>query len=172
MAGFSIAIFMSILYFMYLFFIAIFVGFIIYLIISYTFESISIMCMEKQLQYKHKFIAWIPFYNKYLLGTIAGNKAIGIISCILSFVSILLSTCFYIYQKLEIILFIILIISIIVKFILDTIMSHKIYKERANKYSDILTIFTILSFGLLRPIFLFIVRNKPVNINNNIYQHK
>ena len=57
-------------------------------------------------------------------------------------------------------LFIVLIISLIVTFILDTIISHKIYKARANKYGDILTIFNILSFGLLRPIFLFILRNK------------
>lgn len=52
MAGFSISILMSIIMFMYLFFIAIFVAIILYLIISYTFEGISIMCMGKKLKYK------------------------------------------------------------------------------------------------------------------------
>ena len=82
------------------------------------------------------------------------------ISCFLSFISVLLGIRFYIQQELEVALFIVLIISLIVTFILDTIISHKIYKTRANKYGDILTIFNILSFGLLRPIFLFILRNK------------
>ena len=65
-----------------------------------------------------------------------------------------------IHKELEIVLFIILIISLIITFILDTIISHKIYISHTNKYGDILTIFNILSFGLLRPIFLFMVRNK------------
>ena len=118
------------------------------------------MCMSKNMGYKNTFTAWIPFYNKYLLGSIAGNKIMGILSGVLSFVSICLGIYFYIHKELEIVLFIILIISLIITFILDTIISHKIYISHTNKYGDILTIFNILSFGLLRPIFLFIVRNK------------
>ena len=118
------------------------------------------MCLSKNMGYKNTFTAWIPFYNKYLLGSIAGNKIMGIISGILSFVSICLGIYFYIHKELEIVLFIILIISLIITFVLDTIISHKIYISHTNKYGDILTIFNILSFGLLRPIFLFMVRNK------------
>ena len=167
MAGFSIAIFMSILYFIYLFFIAIFVAIVLYLIMSYTFEGISIMCMGKKLKYKNVFIAWIPFYNKYVLGKIAGNKIIGGVSGILSFISTCIGIRFYIHQELEMVLFIILVISLIVTFILDTIISHKIYKARTNKYGDILTIFSILSLGLLRPIFLFVLRNKSIKEYEN-----
>ena len=82
MAGFSISILMSIIMFMYLFFIAIFVAIILYLIISYTFEGISIMCMGKKLKYKNIFTAWIPFYNKYVLGKISNSKVLGMISCV------------------------------------------------------------------------------------------
>ena len=166
MAGFSISILMSIIMFMYLFFIAIFVAIILYLIIIYTFEGISIMCMGKKLKYKNIFTAWIPFYNKYVLGKISNSKVLGMISCVLSFISVLLGIRFYIQQELEVALFIVLIISLIVTFILDTIISHKIYKA-PNKYGDILTIFNILSFGLLRPIFLFILRNKSIKVNIN-----
>ena len=122
MGGLSVIILMNILLFLYIFFITIFVAIILYIVISYTFEGISIMCLSKNMGYKNTFTAWIPFYNKYLLGSIAGNKIMGII--------------------------------------LDTIISHKIYISHTNKYRDILTIFNILSFGLLRPIFLFMVRNK------------
>ena len=156
MGGLSVIVLMNILLFLYIFFITIFVAIILYIVISYTFEGISIMCMSKNMGYKNPFTAWIPFYNKYLLGSIAGNKIMGIISGTLSFVSI----CLGIHKELEIVLFIILIISLIITFILDTIISHKIYISHTNKYGDILTIFNILSFGLLRPIFLFMVRNK------------
>ena len=157
MGGLSVIVLMNILLFLYILFITIFVAIILYIVISYTFEGISIMCMSKNMGYKNTFTAWIPFYNKYLL---AGNKIMGIISGILSFVSICLGIYFYIHKELEIVLFIILIISLIITFILDTIISHKIYISHTNKYGDILTIFNILSFGLLRPIFLFMVRNK------------
>ena len=100
MAGFSISILMSIIMFMYLFFIAIFVAIILYLIISYTFEGISIMCMGKKLKYKNIFSAWIPFYNKYVLGKISNSKVLGMISCVLSFISVLLGIRFYIQQEL------------------------------------------------------------------------
>ena len=45
-------------------------------------------------------------------------------------------------------------------FILDTLIAHRIYKSRAGKYGDVLTVFTVLSLGLLRPVFLFAVRNR------------
>ena len=160
MGGFSVVVLMSMISFIYLFFIAIFVAVVLYIIISYTFQGISIMCMSKNMGYKNTFTAWIPFYNKYLLGKIAGNKIMGVISGVLSFISIFLGICFYINKELKIVLFIILTISLIITFILDTMITHRIYKSRAKKYGDILTVFNILSLGLLRPIFLFIVRNK------------
>ena len=160
MGGFSVVVLMSMISFIYLFFIAIFVAVVLYIIISYTFQGISIMCMSKNMGYKNTFTAWIPFYNKYLLGKIAGNKIMGVISGVLSFISIFLGICFYINKELKIVLFIILTISLIITFILDTMITHRIYKSHAKKYGDILTVFNILSLGLLRPIFLFIVRNK------------
>ena len=44
--------------------------------------------------------------------------------------------------------------------LLDTLIAHRIYKSRAGKYGDVLTVFTVLSLGLLRPVFLFAVRNR------------
>ena len=159
MGGFSVVVLMSILSFIYLFFIAIFVAVVLYIIMSYTFQGISIMCMSKNMGYKNAFTAWIPFYNKYLLGKIVGNKIMGGISGILSFLSICLGARFFINKELEIVLFIILVISLIITFILDTIIAHRIYKSRAQIQRYINCI-NILSLGLLRPIFIFITRNK------------
>lgn len=156
MAGFSIII-------IFLFFIVMLSVITLYLIMSYTFYCISIMSMLKKSSAKKIYPAWIPFYNKYLLGKISENKAMGIISSILSLISIVLIICFFISKKLEIVLFITLVISFIITFILDTIISHKIYKICASKYAEVLTVFNVLTLGVLQPIFLFILRNKFIN---------
>lgn len=56
--------------------------------------------------------------------------------------------------------FILLLMALLAVFILDTLIAHRIYKSRAGKYGDVLTVFTVLSLGLLRPVFLFAVRNR------------
>lgn len=57
-------------------------------------------------------------------------------------------------------------ICIFVGFILDIVVSHKIYINVTPKYGDILTVLSVLTFGILRPIFLFIIRNK-INREND-----
>lgn len=56
--------------------------------------------------------------------------------------------------------FIILLILIVLSFVIDIIISHKIYKNVTSKYADILTVVNVLTLGLTRPIILFIIRNK------------
>ena len=112
MGGISVMLLMGMLSAMYMFFIAVIAVLIIYFAVSYVFESIAAMGMCKNLYYKHSGTAWIPFYNKYLLGKIAGNKALGIIEGVL------------------------------------------------NLTIDVLTVVNVLTFGLSRPLILFIVKNK------------
>ncbi len=164
MGGFSVVVLMSILSFIYLFFIAVFAGVVLYTIISYIFQGIAIMCMSKNMGYKYPFTAWIPFYNKYLLGKIAGNKIMGVISGVLSLISVCLGIYFFIHKNSEILIFAAIVICLIITFITDTIIAHGIYKSHIKKCGDILTVFNILSLGLLRPIFLFIIRNKQKKV--------
>lgn len=160
MGGLSIVILMSILTIMFFIFLAIFLLMVVYTVISYVFESISIMCMYKNIFDKKAYTAWIPFYNKYLLGRVVGNKAIGIIVAILNIITVLAGLYCYIEGTFYIIPFAIFLISSLIAFILDTIISHKIYKNAIDTYGDLLTIFTVITLGITRPIFLFIVRNK------------
>ena len=88
MGGFGIAILFSLFSFVYLFFVAIAISVILYLLYSYIFQSIASMCMLKNIGYAYPFTAWIPFYHKYLLGKIANKQILGAISGVLSFISI------------------------------------------------------------------------------------
>lgn len=160
MGGISVLFLMSILSFMFFIFIAIFLAIIIYAMITYIFESISIMSMIKNLQYQETYIAWIPFYNKYLLGEIAGSKKLGIILALFNIVAVCMGLFCYCQIEFNYIAFIMFLICIVVVFILDIVISHKIYIKTVPKYGDILTVLSVLTFGILRPIFLFLVRNK------------
>ena len=159
MGGISVLFLMSILSFMFFTFIAIFLGIIVYLIITYIFESISIMCMNKNLQYKATFTAWIPFYNKYLLSKIVGSKILGLILVLCNIGTVCIGMYCYFRAEFNYIVFGMFLICIFLGFILDIVVSHKIYKNVTPKYGDILTVLNVLTFGIVRPIILFIIRN-------------
>ena len=64
MGGFSIVLLTGMLSVIFFFYVALLVSVFLYSLISYTFESIALMRMSTGA----KAAAWIPFYNKYLLG--------------------------------------------------------------------------------------------------------
>ena len=160
MGGISVLILMGILSFMFFTFVAIFLAIVVYTVITYIFESIAIMSMSKNLGYKAIYTSWIPFYNKYLLGKIAENKVLGGIAAISNIIITGVGIYCYIQNEFQPIIFLIFLTCVLIGFILDIVISHKIYVKAINKYGDILTIFSVLTLGLLRPIFLFIIRNK------------
>lgn len=131
-----------------------------YIMASYVLEGFSIACMRKKAGDAHTFPAWIPFYSKYLLGRLADRRVMGAVSALLTLLSVCLCVYFYVCRELNTLWFILLLMALLAVFILDTLIAHRIYKSRAGKYGDVLTVFTVLSLGLLRPVFLFAVRNR------------
>lgn len=164
MGGISVMLLMGMLSAMYMFFIAVIAVLIIYFAVSYVFESIAAMGMCKNLYnlyYKYSGTAWIPFYNKYLLGKIAGNKALGIIEGVLNLSIATVAVLFFCFElEIGIIGLIALLACIIASFVIDVIIADKIFKNLNIRYSDVLTVVNVLTFGLFRPIILFIFRNK------------
>ena len=159
MGGISVLILLGILSVIFYIFIAIFFLIVIYLVITYIFESLALARMCKNSNYKHSFLAWIPFYNKYILGKIVNKKVLGMIVAIANLFIIMIAVYLYITNIFNAILSIALLVLVIVAFVLDIIISHNIFKKSTFKYHDIFTIFSALSLGFLRPIFLFILRN-------------
>ena len=159
MAGFGVLIVSGILSAIFLFFIAVFAAAAAYIMASYVLEGFSIACMRKKAGDAHTFPAWIPFYSKYLLGKLAGRRVMGAVSALLTLLSVCLCVYFYVCRELNTLWFILLLMALSAVFILDTLIAHRIYKSR-SKYGDILTVFTVLSLGLLRPVFLFAVRSR------------
>jgi len=131
----------------------------IYMLVSYVFESIAIMKFIKNLGYKNNAIAFIPFYNKYLLGKICNNKTLGIV---LSIVSALRLITFILWFFIEInFMFELFVIFLISGFILNCILASNTYKLY-SKYNVIFTILTIVTLGILRPVFIFALKDNKI----------
>lgn len=161
MGGFSILLVMlgtmSVFFF---FMIAIFLLIIASMIITYIFESIALMKMSKNLGYPLSGTAWIPFYHKYILGKIAENKVLGIILAIDDMLTLVVWIGYCLWGNDQPMVGILFLVCVLISFILNIILTHKVYTRFEKKRRDIYTVLSVLTFGFLRPIFLFLVRNK------------
>lgn len=160
MGGISVLVLLGLLSGLYMLFIAVFFAAVFYLIITYVFEALTVMGMRERRGEHVPALAWIPFYNKHLLGKIAGKKIQGAFSGILTIVMI--GTGAYCYRTLTMdnLIFGTFLVSAILGFILDLVIAYSIYKNTVPKWKDVLLVVSILSGGLLRPVILFGLRKK------------
>lgn len=143
MGGISVLFLMGLLSFIYFFIISIIAIIIFYVLVSYIFESISIVSMSKRLKYKNAYTGWIPFYNKYILGKIGNSKPLGITLVITTLISTITIILFFVFKEPQSILIIFFILSVLITFIIDIILSHKIFNKYSSKYKDIMTILSV-----------------------------
>ena len=141
---------------------AIITGILIALI--FILQSIALMKLAKRNNINHSWVAFIPVANTYIFGQIAfENKAktfiflaINIILPIFSSISLLNMTS-YAEIKTTVSLF------SWVYMILFFYSSYQIFKKHSN--NAVMLIFSILSYGLLIPIFLFAIKNNKRKID-------
>ena len=160
MGGISVFVLLGILTSVFLIFVIATLIIGLYLLINYIFESIFLYKVNKE---KHKIVAWIPFYNKYLLGKIADHKTLGIVLSVIDIVNIILFMISYKFHSLlsniNTIIFFLIILLLILSFIFNIVLSHSIMKKITPKFVDVLTILNIFTLGFSRPIILFLMRN-------------
>lgn len=152
MAGFSIV--MLLLPFLAVWGVISFV-FYIYLVYSYLLESLFCMRYSKSAGLKHPAMAWIPFWGQYLLGTAAGMKHLGAALALdhLIFVILLMCSATSYYE----IVYWLLLFFVLLGFILKAVICHRIYKIAAPGHFKLLSVLSVLSLGVLRPVFLLFI---------------
>lgn len=129
--------------------------------ILYIFQSFGLLNISKHEQYKYPYIAWIPCASHYVLGKFCmGNKE-GIIYGLLTLVKLILIISVILVENT--ILFHIFLVYIIAYFVIDMLIMNKFY-EKVYKNPQIFTIFTIITFGLLKPIFIYTVKIKKISL--------
>jgi len=97
---------------------------------------------------------WTFFYSSYLLGTIAFTKAAGIImvlAAFLAFMSLVFGLISLPVGQVALAIFLVLTLAGL----------YRTYKKMSQRAWGMI-IWTLVSFGLLAPIFLFNIRNNPL----------
>lgn len=156
-------------------------------VLSLTFYILSCMGLMKIADkngIRYSYLAWIPIINLFLLGKIGFKSTVtAIIFFILSFTyfglffasafstvganseTLFFSKNYYVVvTKGNSILSPMLFILLIIFIVMYLIALYRIYRKMSTK-SVMMFIFSILSSGLLIPIFLFAIRNNPLRIN-------
>lgn len=167
--------FVSMFFVMLLIFIVIVTAILIITAMKYVFESIFLYKYSKRAGYPHPLTAWIPIYNKCILGRAAGKENYGKYICV--FVCIRIT--YHIFTNIVFLMadainndmlseaiskctemmYLLPVVLLLVGFILNLYLAHIIIKRAFPETAIFLTLLNIFTLGFSRPIILFIIRN-------------
>lgn len=132
------------------FIMSFFLIFLIIGIIFYVFLAVGLMKMAGREQIENAWLSWIPFAQTYIMGKLVSHKlgensgwivlGLTLLSLFSSLIPLLGSL---IQLGIGIFMFVV---------------AHWIYEKYSNK-AVLMTIFTVITFGALLPIFIFAIRN-------------
>lgn len=154
MGALSVFFLMGILSTLFLIFVSLFIGILCTYVVGYLFEGFLVSSLLDTKHYR----GWIPFYNKYLLGNITGDRVLGIISSICAFPVLIIGYVLFVMDELNYLLFVVFLVVLIIGFIVDHIIAYHFLSKRC-KYASWLIVLSVFSCGFLRPIILFITKN-------------
>lgn len=154
MGALSVFFLMGILSTLFLIFVSLFIGMLCTYVVGYLFEGFLVSSLLDTKHYR----GWIPFYNKYLLGNITGDRVLGIISSICAFPVLIIGYVLFVMDELNYLLFVVFLVVLIIGFIVDHIIAYHFLSKRC-KYASLLIVLSVFSCGFLRPIILFITKN-------------
>lgn len=127
-------------------------GVILYLLYSYLLESVFCMRYGKTAGMKYPATAWVPIWGQYLLGKAAGMNRLGAaLAMDHLLVLVLYIICMFTYHDAA---YGALLLFAAAGFVLKAVICHRIYKVAVPNHYKLLSILSVLSLGLLRPVFL------------------
>lgn len=154
MGALSVFFLMGILSTLFLIFVSLFIGILCTYVVGYLFEGFLVSSLLDTKHYR----GWIPFYNKYLLGNITGDRVLGIISSICAFSVLIIGYVLFVMDELNYLLFVVFLVILIIGFIVDHIIAYHFLSKRC-KYASWLIVLSVFSCGFLRPIILFVTKD-------------
>ena len=176
MAGFCVVL-MMMGFFVPILIIAIMIFLVVAVItiFNYFMESFALYRLCKNSNYNHPILAWIPFYNRVILGEFADNKKMGYITFILNIIYWILFFIFiyfidYIPEGIRNTWSTGITIISLITYILNIILVHLIMKKCIPKAADILTVLNVFTFGISKAIVLFILRNNKKLIKQEVVE--
>ena len=165
MAGFCVVLMMMGLFLPILIIAVVIISILIVVtLFKYFMESFAIYRMCKNSNYNHPILAWIPFYNRVLLGDFADNKKLGLITFILNIIYLLVFVAFigfdeYMTKSTMNILSLLITLLAIIIYVLNIVLAHYLMEKSIPKVAVPLSILNVVTFGISKAIILFILRN-------------
>lgn len=171
MAGFSIILlltpFFALSMAMYVFVVLILLALAVYFLYAYTLESLSVMRILRGAGKKGAVLAWVPFYKQYLLGKIAGCPKLGAAVALDYLAAAVLCLLPNVAERYLVYIALAILALLVLAFVLKSMLYHRIYQLAAPKRYDLFTIFGVVTLGILRPAFLFALKNKVHKTEEN-----
>lgn len=131
--------------------------FLIFLILLYVFYSMGLYEMAAKRNIENAWLAWIPIGNYFIMGMIAKeNSKLKNLEYILLGIGVLGFLCSIFIGSSSGISKFLSILTLLLTFYALFI----IYKSY-SQYFIVMTIFTVITLGLLAPFFVFAIRNNP-----------
>ena len=125
--------------------------FFIIAIILYIFNGLGLSKIAKNQNLNNSWFAWVPILNVYLLGKIAMDDNVGIaLAVLMGLMTFASKIPFLGFAGLGYI-------------VLYFIATHKLFDKLSDK-AVVMTVFNVLSFGMLTPIFLFAIRKNQERV--------
>lgn len=134
-------------------------------LVLYVLGAIGLSGIAKQTKTKSSWMAWVPVVNIYLIGKIAFNKGIGWVLIILCFLSGSSETTINdeVVQSGSILPAPFNTIASLALALIGIATLYRMYRKVSNR-ATLMTVLSILSCGILAPIFLFAIRNNPARV--------
>ena len=139
--------------------------FVVYLLYSWVFESIFCAHLCRNLWNRPWVLGWIPVWGQYLLGKASGSRGLGAALAVTHLMVLTLSM--FIAAECVRVDGMVYLFFLALAVVLKAIVAHRLYKIAAPERYKVLSVISILTMGLLRPIFLFALRKKVCMFSKN-----
>ena len=147
----GLLVFLTVIWFIYLF-----LRFVLYVV-----QSFGLLRIAKREQYPHPGIVWIPGAAHYVLGRFCMDKRMSIAYAITSLLSVVVLVTFF--STYNDILAVLEMVFSVAYFVFDMIVMKKFYRKVYRK-PELLSILTICSVGLLKPVFIYLARIRKITV--------
>ena len=134
----------------------------LFYLVFYCLQSYGVMKIAQRHSVQHSCLAWVPVVNAYIYGKIAFKSTIKAAGLLTLKVAPLTNIVFLIWGSDA------SSITNIFSFAYTIFLfyaTYKIYKQMSDR-AVMMLIFSVLSCGTLIPIFLFAIRNNPINLHD------
>lgn len=121
----------------------------------YLFQSFGLLRIAKKEGFRYPYLVWLPAVSHYYLGKCCMKNLWSLIYALLTAANLLLPLVAGLLSSGTLIS-----VSLwysVAYFIVDMVVMHRFY-ARVYKVPELYTIFTVLTLGILKPIFIFTSR--------------